>query len=104
MDGNATNVLLQQIIDLISQSTVQTFDIARDEILTADEVSTRLKFSKRALQEWIKQGKFPQPIQMGGKKVWTSSLINNYVYEENPQLRDRDRLLSEARRISGDAE
>lgn len=103
MDGNATVVLLKQIIDLLRQNSGHAFNISKDEVLTLKELSQRLKISTSAIEQRVKSGKFPSPAYIGGKRMWTTSMINMHVYEENPHLRERDHLLAEARRITGDA-
>ena len=76
------------------------FDIKRDEILTTDEVCERLKIHRNTLNGWIRKGTFPEPLNIAGQQRWTTSLINARIYEDNPQLREREHLMAEARRIS----
>lgn len=76
------------------------FDIQRDEMLTREEVCNRLKIHSNTLKGWIKKGKFPEPLDINGTQRWPTSLINARIYEDNPQLREREHLMAEARRIS----
>lgn len=76
------------------------FDIKRDEMLTMDEVCARLKITRVTLSAWMKAGKFPEALTIAGTKRWPTSLINSRIYEDNPQLRERENLMAQARKVS----
>ena len=100
MDSNAIFQLLGQISEAIQQSTDPTFDIKKDSMMTMDQVCHRIGVHRNTLFGWIKSGKFPQPIMVCGQKRWSSSSINQRIYEDNPHLRQQEHLMAEARRIS----
>ncbi len=100
MDGNAISRLLSQLSEILKLDPHQAFDIKHDEMLTMDELCQRLKIHRNTLSGWLKAGKFPKPVTICGQKRWPSSYVNASVYEENPQLREREHLIAEASRIS----
>lgn len=103
MDGNAIHNLLSELADLIKinqDDSHKAFDFQRDELLTADQVCERLQITTRTLNNRLKSGTVPEPLMVCGSRRWSSSSITKRVYEDNPQLRERDHLLAEARRIS----
>lgn len=101
MSTTAIGDLLQELTDALNRFSSQLpFDIQRDEMLTMDEVCARLKIHRNTLNGWVKKGAFPEPISIGGQQRWSSSLINARIYEDNPQLREREHLMAEARRIA----
>lgn len=101
MSTNAISDILLELTQALNNiSSQSSFDIARDEMLTMDEVCNRLKIHRNTLTGWIKKGLFPKPINVSGQQRWSSSLINARIYEDNPQLREREHLMAEARRIT----
>lgn len=101
MSTNAISDILLELTQALNNISSQLpFDIKRDEMLTMDEVCLRLKIHRNTLTGWIKKGAFPEPINVGGQQRWSSSLINARIYEDNPQLRDREHLMAEALRIT----
>ena len=101
MGTNAIGDILLELTQALNNISSQLpFDIKRDEMLTMDEVCLRLKIHRNTLTGWIKKGTFPEPINVSGQQRWSSSLINARIYEDNPQLREREHLMAEARRIT----
>ena len=90
------NDFLQQLATIFTDQN-QKVDIIRDALLTKYEVCDRLKISGRLLESWISSGKFPKPIIIGGtQKRWTNHMINQRIYEDNPQLREEDQVIADA--------
>lgn len=101
MSTNAISDILFELTEALNKlSSQSSFDITRDEMLTMDEVCNRLKIHRNTLTGWIKKGAFPEPLNIAGQQRWSTSLINARIYEDNPQLREREYLMAEARRIS----
>lgn len=103
MDGNAIHNLLSELVDLIKinqDNSHNAFDFQRDELLTADQVCDRLQITPRTLNNRLKTGTVPKPLIVCGSRRWSSFSITKRVYEDNPQLREHEHLLAEARRIS----
>ena len=99
-----TNAITEILLDLTKAldnfSGQLPFDIKRDEMLTMDEVCHRLKVHRNTLTGWIKKGAFPEPLNIAGQQRWSTSLINSRIYEDNPQLRERENLMAQARKVS----
>lgn len=101
MSTTAIAEILRELSNaLVPFDDLTPFDIRRDEMLTTKEVCSSLKIDRTTLYRWLNSGKFPEPININGKKRWPSSLINARIYEDNPQLREREHLMAEARRIT----
>ena len=54
-------------------------DILRDQWLTLQDLSDRLKISTQALTRWVKKNRFPQPVRLAGQPRWAASTINLYL-------------------------
>ena len=101
MGANAIGDILLELTQALNNISSQfPFDIKKDEMLTMDEVCHRLKVHRNTLTGWIKKGAFPEPLNIAGQQRWSTSLINARIYEDNPQLREREHLMDEARRIT----
>ncbi len=103
MSRNAIGEILSDLFQAIGKlaDDTSTFDISRDELLSLDDVCQRFRITRTTLNNWIKKGDFPEPVIIGNMKRWPTSLINARIYEDNPQLRARENLLLQARRVSG---
>ncbi|WP_257264663.1 AlpA family transcriptional regulator [Endozoicomonas sp. ONNA2] len=103
MSHNTIGDMLNDLFKAIGQLAEPTsiFDINRDELLTMDEVCKRFGITRTTLNNWIKQGEFPEPVVIGTIKRWPTSLINARIYEDNPHLRARENLMFQARRVAG---
>jgi predicted DNA-binding transcriptional regulator AlpA len=51
-----------------------------DPLLTALEVASRLRCSKRTVQRWVKRGLLPEPIHLSPqKRLWRESVIRKFL-------------------------
>jgi excisionase family DNA binding protein len=51
-----------------------------DPLLTALEVASRLRCSKRTVQRWVKRGLLPEPIRLSAqKRLWRESDIRKFL-------------------------
>ena len=103
MSRNAINEILNDLFQAIGQlaEPTSTFDINRDELLSTEEVCQRFRITRNTLNKWINKGQFPEPVFIGNVKRWPTSVINARIYEDNPQLRARENLMLQARRVAG---
>ncbi len=102
MSHNAIGEILNELFQAIGQlaDNPSTFDINQDKLLSTEDVCQQFRITRHTLNTWIKKGNFPAPISIGNVKRWPTSLINARIYEDNPQLRERENLMAQARKIS----
>jgi len=50
-----------------------------DNLLTQAEVAKMLGVSRQWIYRHRKIGDFPEPISIGGKRMWAENTINNWV-------------------------
>jgi predicted DNA-binding transcriptional regulator AlpA len=44
-------------------------------LLTLEEVARVFRTSTRSVRKWINAGRFPQPVKVGRRLLWTTSTI-----------------------------
>ena len=64
-------------------------DTATDKLFTREGLCELLCISDRTLRRKRKEGLIPSPIVVLGQDVWPSSVINQWIIEQNPALLDR---------------
>ena len=58
---------------------------SEDRLLRVRDVLTKCGISKAALYEWVNDGRFPKPLQVGPKAVrWLSSDIESWMASLEP--------------------
>ena len=51
-------------------------------LLTEAEVLRRLTISRTSLHRWIKSGLFPEPLQLGPRRIaWSAAAVDDWVKE-----------------------
>lgn len=56
----------------------------KESYLNIDDITSSLKINKDTLRQWIKDGKFPSPIEMRDRTVlWSYAVIENWVAQQH---------------------
>ena len=51
--------------------------------LNIDDITSSLKINKDTLRQWVKDGKFPSPLEMNGRTaLWSYAVIENWVAQQ----------------------
>ena len=54
----------------------------REQLLTEAEVLRVLTISRTSLHRWIKSGFFPEPLQLGPRRIaWSAAAVDDWVEE-----------------------
>ncbi len=53
----------------------------RDRLIRLPQVEATTGFKKSTLYGWIKEGKFPRPIQIGRMSAWPESAVHQWVQD-----------------------
>ena len=62
------------------RSRYQPPSTSPDPLLTADEVASRLRCSRRSLRRYVKRGLLPEPIRLSPSKcLWRASDIQRFL-------------------------
>lgn len=48
------------------------------QILTKQEVVAQLHISERTLETWVRDGKFPKPLRVGKRVLWTKEAVERW--------------------------
>lgn len=56
----------------------------KESYLNIDDITSSLKINKDTLRQWIKDGKFPSPIEMRDRTgLWSYAVIENWVAQQH---------------------
>ncbi|PUE06153.1 AlpA family transcriptional regulator [Limnohabitans sp. WS1] len=53
----------------------------RDRLIRLPQVVAVVNFQKSTIYGWIKEGKFPRPIQIGRMSAWPESAVHQWVQD-----------------------
>jgi prophage regulatory protein len=53
----------------------------RDRLIRLPQVEATTGFKKSTLYGWIKEGKFPRPVQIGRMSAWPESKVHQWVQD-----------------------
>ena len=53
----------------------------RDRLIRMPQVEATVGFKKSTLYGWIKEGKFPRPVQIGRMSAWSESRVHQWVQD-----------------------
>lgn len=57
--------LIREMIAIAADSSKATLKVDEDEFLTQEELSKRLKITKRSIRRWSNEGDLPMPVKVG---------------------------------------
>lgn len=63
-------------------------------LLTLAQVALGLQVQKRTVHRWVKDGKFPAPIDLNGQIRWKSDHILEWMLEQQVQQRIKSGVVS----------
>jgi len=56
----------------------------KESYLNIDDITSSLKINKDTLRQWIKDGKFPSPIETRDRTaLWSYAVIENWVAQQH---------------------
>ena len=56
----------------------------KESYLNIDDITSSLKINKDTLRQWIKDGKFPSPIEIRDRMtLWSYAVIENWVAQQH---------------------
>lgn len=59
----------------------------KDKYLNINDITESLKVDKQTLKRWIKEGKFPAPMQVNDRlTIWSYAIIENWVAQQQQTL------------------
>jgi excisionase family DNA binding protein len=63
------------------------------QLLTASDLAEMLSVTKRSIYRWTGDGTIPKPVKVGGKKIWRSSDIDQWVQWDCPERLEFERRM-----------
>jgi predicted DNA-binding transcriptional regulator AlpA len=55
----------------------------KDKYLNINDITESLKVDKSTLKQWIKEGKFPAPMQVSDRlTIWSYAVIENWIAQQ----------------------
>ena len=94
MTKDDLSALLTSLLQRLTQG--DGVDIRHDQMLNRKQVLDRLGISRPTLDKALDTGDFPKAVKVAGQERWPSSVINEYIRQTNPHLRERDALRAQA--------
>ena len=64
-------------------------DTSTEKLFNQKALCELLSITDRTLRRKRKEGSLPKPIQVLGRDMWPSSVINRWIIEQNPELLDQ---------------
>jgi predicted DNA-binding transcriptional regulator AlpA len=56
----------------------------KENYLNIDDITNSLKINEDTLRQWIKEGKFPQPLKINDRTtLWSYALIENWIAQQH---------------------
>ena len=93
------SALLTQLVQKLTEG--DGVDVRHDRFYSRKEVADLLSISRQTLEKAIRTNEFPPPVQIAGQDRWSSSVINEFIRQTNPQLSEQEELQQQAARFLG---
>lgn len=85
------------LTDLVQKLTEgDGVDVRHDRFFSRKDVTELLSISRHTLDKAIRTNEFPKPVQIAGQDRWSSSVINEFIRQSNPQLIEKEELQQQA--------
>lgn len=73
-----------------------SLDLLNQRKLNKTQAAQALGMSRTHFDRLAKQGKTPSPISIAGKDRWLEKDLEQWILDQNPQLRDQQLLMQQA--------